>query len=55
MDNLLQMKILQNDSRGLFIPTYIQKLTINTEQHVSVVQDVDIENEDVGKLVALHL
>ncbi|XP_048505788.1 fatty acid synthase-like [Athalia rosae] len=33
MDNMLQMKILGIDTRGLFVPTGIQKLVIDTEKH----------------------
>ncbi|CAD6237321.1 GSCOCG00002249001-RA-CDS, partial [Cotesia congregata] len=33
MDNMLQMQILEMDSRGLFVPTGIQKLVINTKAH----------------------
>ncbi|XP_048505770.1 fatty acid synthase-like [Athalia rosae] len=33
LDNMLQMKILGIDTRGLFVPTGIQKLVINTRKH----------------------
>ncbi|KAH0550507.1 hypothetical protein KQX54_019824 [Cotesia glomerata] len=33
MDNMMQMQILEMDSRGLFVPTGIQKLVINTKAH----------------------
>lgn len=31
MDNMLQMKILGGDTRGLFVPTGIQKIVIDTK------------------------
>lgn len=34
MDNMLQMQILQQDTRGLFVPTSIRKLAINAKKHV---------------------
>ncbi|KAJ8963945.1 hypothetical protein NQ314_005276 [Rhamnusium bicolor] len=34
MDNMLQMKILQSDTRLLYVPTYIAKLTINSQKHL---------------------
>jgi fatty acid synthase len=52
MDNLLQIKILQEDSRGVFIPTYIRKLSIDAKQHAADVHDLQSRNEDIGKLVA---
>ncbi|XP_057319878.1 fatty acid synthase-like [Microplitis mediator] len=33
MDNMLQMQILEMDSRGLFVPTGIQRLVIDTKTH----------------------
>lgn len=35
MDNMLQMVILTKDTRGLFVPTGIQKLVIDTKHHMS--------------------
>lgn len=34
MDNMLQLQILQEDTRGLFVPTSIRKLAINVKKHV---------------------
>ena len=34
MDNMLQMQIIGLDTRGLFVPTGIQKLVINTKKHL---------------------
>ncbi|KAJ8946532.1 hypothetical protein NQ318_004668 [Aromia moschata] len=33
-DNMLQMAILREDSRLLYVPTFIRKLTINAKRHV---------------------
>jgi hypothetical protein len=55
MDSLLQIKILQEDSRGLFVPTYIQKFTIDAKRHAADVQEVDTKSKDVGELNGLNL
>ncbi|XP_075218277.1 fatty acid synthase 3 [Lycorma delicatula] len=34
MDSMLQMQILQEDTRALFVPTAISKLSINIKKHV---------------------
>ena len=38
MDNMLQMEILGIDSRGLFVPTGIQKLVIDTKLHLNQIR-----------------
>ncbi|CAH0548595.1 unnamed protein product [Brassicogethes aeneus] len=38
MDNLLQMKILEFDSRLLYVPTQIKRLTINPKHHLDLIQ-----------------
>ncbi len=43
MDTMLQMQILQEDTRGLFVPTSIQKMVINTKKHFSMLQTLDAE------------
>lgn len=50
MDSLLQLKILREESRGLFVPTYIRKLTIDAKRHTAEVQDIDTNTKDVGEL-----
>jgi fatty acid synthase len=55
MDNLLQIKILQKESRDLFIPTFIQKLTIDAKRHAADVRELDTKNEDIGELVTFQL
>lgn len=44
MDNMLQVNILQLDSRSLYIPTSIRKIRINTEKHLEMVEALDPEN-----------
>ncbi|KAJ8946537.1 hypothetical protein NQ318_004673 [Aromia moschata] len=34
MDNMLQMAILREDSRLLYVPTFVRKLAINAKRHV---------------------
>nr|CAD7400388.1 unnamed protein product [Timema cristinae] len=43
MDNMLQMQILQEDTRGLFVPTSIDKLTIDPKAHQSILQSLGEE------------
>lgn len=43
MDNLLQMKIIRQDTRGLFVPTSIEKVVINIKTHLQALQAVDEE------------
>ncbi|XP_053598737.1 fatty acid synthase [Microplitis demolitor] len=38
MDNMLQMQILEMDSRGLFVPTGIQRLVIDTKTHLNQIR-----------------
>lgn len=38
LDNMLQMLILQEDTRSLFVPTGIQRLSIDTKQHLKYMQ-----------------
>nr|WIW72532.1 fatty acid synthase [Kerria lacca] len=46
MDTMLQMQILQEDTRGLFVPTSIQKMVINTKKHFSILQTLDAEKPE---------
>lgn len=41
MDNMLQMKILGTDTRGLFVPTGISKMVIDCKRHLSLVLSLD--------------
>jgi len=40
MDNMLQVEILHVDTRGLFVPTAIQKLTINVKAHNNIINSM---------------
>lgn len=40
LDNILQMKILTLDTRGLFVPTGIRKLIIDTKAHQQYLQSL---------------
>lgn len=51
MDNMLQMQILQEDTRGLFVPTSIQKMVINTKKHFNILHSLD--EEKPGQLIHL--
>lgn len=43
MDNLLQIQILKEDTRALFVPTSLQKLFINVKKHAAVLQKLPEE------------
>lgn len=38
MDNMLQIQLLRNDTRLLFVPTLLQKLFINVKKHSLLLQ-----------------
>lgn len=44
MDNMLQMQIVGSDTRGLFVPTGLQKLVIDTKSHLNIIRGMDDEN-----------
>ncbi|XP_032674560.1 fatty acid synthase-like isoform X2 [Odontomachus brunneus] len=46
MDNMLQIKILSNDSRSTYVPTQIDKLVIDPTYHLMQVQNVPIGERD---------
>lgn len=43
MDNMLQIQILKEDTRSLFVPTSIQKLFINVKKHSLLIQTLPEE------------
>lgn len=43
MDNMLQMQILGSDTRGLFVPTGVMKLVIDTKSHLNQIRAMDDE------------
>jgi len=45
MDSMLQAWLFVDDTRSLFIPTEIQKLTINMTQHIVYLQSLDVNAE----------
>ena len=47
MDNMLQIKIISGDTRGLFVPTGIAKLVIDPKSHINQIQSGD--SQTVGK------
>ncbi|XP_071652383.1 LOW QUALITY PROTEIN: fatty acid synthase-like [Temnothorax longispinosus] len=44
MDSMLQMMILGQNSRSLFVPTRIRKLTIDPKYHIQIIQDYPLED-----------
>lgn len=43
MDNMLQIQILKEDTRALFVPTSLQKLFINVKKHAMLLQTLPEE------------
>lgn len=43
MDNMLQIQILREDTRALFVPTSLQKLFINVKKHSVLLQTLPEE------------
>ncbi|XP_015113057.1 fatty acid synthase [Diachasma alloeum] len=46
MDNMLQMSLLGLDYRGLFVPTRIQKLVIDTKEHSRLIRDMPSDKQE---------
>ncbi|XP_046963779.1 fatty acid synthase-like [Vanessa cardui] len=44
MDCMLQMKMIAKDTRGLFVPTRIEKLSIDTEMHYDAVSKMNLDS-----------
>ena len=58
MDNMLQMQILGVDTRGLFVPTRIKKLVIDTKAHLSQIKFGEIgkgENFTANTILIIFL
>jgi fatty acid synthase len=51
MDNMLQLDILSEDTRSLFVPTSLEKLTVHVKQHVAIIQALAAENEEIGEFL----
>ena len=45
MDSMLQVWLFVDDTRSLFVPTEIQKLTINIRQHINYLQSLHLNAE----------
>ncbi|KAJ8976879.1 hypothetical protein NQ317_001203 [Molorchus minor] len=54
IDNMLQMKILQTDSRLLYVPTYITKLCIDAKRHLELVNKKYKEADESPNLATLN-
>ena len=48
VDSILQAWLFVEDTRSLFVPIEIQKLTINMKQHIVYLQSLDM-NADQGR------
>lgn len=45
LDNILQMKILGEDTRSLYVPTKIRQMIVHQEKHLDIIyMSDDIEN-----------
>lgn len=49
MDNMLQMMIIGKDTRGLFVPTAIQKVVIDTSTHLNQVHAMPDDDKGMRK------
>lgn len=45
MDNMLQMQIMNTDSRGLFVPTGLSRVVIDVIKHSQIIQQLEDENK----------
>lgn len=51
MDNMLQMKIIFEETRGLFVPTAIERLTIDPKKHLQICNQ--LASDDKGSIIFL--
>jgi fatty acid synthase len=54
MDNMLQAQLLQDDTRSLFVPTSIQKLTIDVKRHSACLHALGDASEELGECQTLY-
>ncbi|KAG7203848.1 hypothetical protein KM043_017902 [Ampulex compressa] len=47
LDSLLQLTVLSSDSRGLFLPTSIEKLVIDTDQHNTCISEMPADDKQL--------
>lgn len=52
MDNMLQMKILQLDSRLLYVPTSIDKVIVKSKKHMEYLGTFDTKTPNLPVLVS---
>ncbi|XP_030748839.1 fatty acid synthase-like [Sitophilus oryzae] len=53
MDNMLQVKILQEDTRLLYVPTTISRLSIDAKKHMEIIQSLG-ENPNAPVYACKH-
>jgi hypothetical protein len=54
MDNMLQAQIFHSDTRNLFVPTSIQKLTIDVKRHAACLQELGDITGELGEIQASY-
>uniref|UniRef100_T1H7Z0 Carrier domain-containing protein n=1 Tax=Rhodnius prolixus TaxID=13249 RepID=T1H7Z0_RHOPR len=47
MDNMLQMKIIFEETRGLFVPTAIERLTIDPKKHLQICNQLASDDKEI--------
>jgi hypothetical protein len=50
MDNMLQAQVFHSDTRNLFVPTAIQKLTIDVKRHTACLRELGTDTEELGEI-----
>lgn len=45
MDTMLQMRILQKDTRDLFVPVEIKKLVVDPIEHLKIVENIQSQEK----------
>ena len=53
MDNMLQMKILSLDTKALYVPTAIRKLTIDVKAHNKIIRH--LTEDDNGNFKSINV
>ncbi|KAJ8919481.1 hypothetical protein NQ315_002102 [Exocentrus adspersus] len=54
MDNMLQLKILETDTRLLYVPTFITKLTIMANTHLETINNMILKGEKTPNLTVYN-
>ncbi|KAK9497321.1 hypothetical protein O3M35_004661 [Rhynocoris fuscipes] len=55
MDNMLQLKILSVDTRSLYVPTAIDRLTVDPKHHLQLTGQLPADNKDMDVYYYKHL